>query len=475
MEELRQRILYLRDVTKLSFYQIADQTGISRKKASKIYRGEYRGNGSNRGSSLDKHRSLIASWFVEYPCLKACQVYEWLKERGVAISYPSVALYTKSFRKKKEKVYHQLNFLPGEEAQVDWFFVHHKTLGKLAGFILVLSYSRYLLAHLFPRHSFEFFIEGHLMAFKALKGTSHTLLYDNLKSVVLKLKPEVQHNPRFLEFCRHYGIQIRLCNPGRGNEKGRVERAIRALRGTFFNTANYSSMKTMNQGLHEWVEKKNQAMHRSTRQKPIDLLKEEKLKALPAIQWKNVSIHPPVKTTKTAMIAFDTNAYSVPDYLAGKSLSVHSTPAWVRIYDGDKRVACHPRDFRKHKQITNPLHRSYSHLSAKAKMQRVYEVIKGLDPSVAEFLLKNQSCGEDPQQTAYQIFKLLKKESRTIIVGIVRECLQRKSPRLKTFLSYLNLEPAENAEKVQPQKSELLNISYQPRSLEVYDDETKKS
>ena len=231
----------------------------------------------------------------------------------------------------------------------------------------------------------------------------------------------------------------------------------------------------MNQGLHEWVEKKNQTMHRATRRKPIDLLKEEKLKALPAIQWKNVSIHPPDKTTKTAMITFDTNAYSVPDYLTGKSLSVHSTPALVMIYDGDKRVACHPRDFRRHKQNTNPLHRSYSHLFTKAKMQRVYEVVKGLEPSVAEFLLKNQSCGEDPQQTALQIFKLLKKESRTIIVGIVRECLQRKSPRLKTFLSYLNLEPAENAEKVQPQKSELLNISYQPRSLEVYDDETEKS
>jgi len=175
MEELRQRVLYLRDVTKLSFYQIADQIGISRKKASRIYRGEYQENRRNRSSSLDKHRSLIASWFTEYPSLKACQVYEWLRERGVAISYPSVVQYTKSFRKKKEMVYHQLNFLPGEEGQVDWFFANHKTLGKLAGFILVLSYSRYLFAHLFPRHSFEFFIEGHLKAFKALKGIPHTL------------------------------------------------------------------------------------------------------------------------------------------------------------------------------------------------------------------------------------------------------------------------------------------------------------
>jgi hypothetical protein len=40
---------------------------------------------------------------------------------------------------------------------------------------------------------------------------------------------------------------------------------------------------------------------------------------------------------------------------------------------------------------------------------------------------------------------------------------------LRTFLSYLHREPIE-AEPVQPQKGELLRISYQPRGLEAYDD-----
>lgn len=147
------------------------------------------------------------------------------------------------------------------------------------------------------------------MAFSAMNGIPYSLRYDNLKSVVLKRRPEIQHNPRFLEFCRHYGVEIRLCNPACGNEKGRVERAIRTMRGTFFNNmAGYSSLKAINQGLKSWVDNKNHTIHRATGKRPVDSLREERLKPLPEIPWKNVSIHPPVKTTKTAMMIFDTNS-----------------------------------------------------------------------------------------------------------------------------------------------------------------------
>jgi len=48
----------------------------------------------------------------------------WLvKERGLKISYPAVVKYTRAFRKKVPRAYHQLTFLPGEEAQVDWCYI----------------------------------------------------------------------------------------------------------------------------------------------------------------------------------------------------------------------------------------------------------------------------------------------------------------------------------------------------------------
>ena len=470
-ETVRQMILYLRDILNLSFYQIQDRTGISRKHASRIYRGSCREHSDKkRGFILDKYRSIIAAWFKEHPTLRAQQVHGWLQARGVAISYPAVVKYTRAFRKKVQKAYHPLTFLPGEEAQVDWCCITHPQLGKLYCFVFILSYSRYLCAHVFPRNSFEFFIEGIMMAFSAVKGTPYSVRFDNLSTVVLKRRPEVQYNPRFLEFARHYGIEIRLCNPGAGNEKGRVERAIRTIRETFLNTAEkHSSLKALNQALHEWVDKRNHTVHRATERRPVDLLGEEKLRPLPENPWNNVSVHPPVKTTKTALMVFDTNSYSVPDYLVGKSLSIHSAPDAVKIYDGTTLVASHPRSFQRRAQIINPLHRSYCTLSAKAKMQRIHTVIKDLHPAISDFLVKNQACGEDPQKTAYEIFTLMKSHSRGMLISVASECLTRKSPRLRTFLSLLHREPAE-AEEVLPQNGNLLHISYTPRGLEEYDE-----
>lgn len=469
-ETIKQTILYLRDVLGLSFYQIQDRTGMSRKRASRIYRGSCPDKREKRDLILNEYRPLIAEWFKEHPTLKAQQVHGWLRTRGVKISYPAVVKYTREFRKKVLRAYHPLTFLPGEEAQTDWCFIHHPQLGKLYGFVFILSYSRYLFAQVFARSSFEFFIEGHLMAFSALGGIPYGIRYDNLATVVLKRRPEVQYNPRFLEFSRHYNIEIRLCNPGAGNEKGRVERAIRTLRETFFNTMEkYSSLKALNHALHEWVDNKNQTVHRTTEKKPADLLPEEKLRPLPEKPWNNVLIHPPVKTTKTALMILDTNSYSVPDYLVGKSLSINSTPDTVMIYDGAKQVASHPRSFDRRRQIINPLHRSYGKLSGKAKMQRIHAVIQALHPAISDFLDKNQAYGEDPQKTAYEIFKLMKSHSRGMLISVASECLSKKSPRLRTFLSYLHMEFTE-AETVQPQKGELLNISYKPRGLEEYDE-----
>jgi hypothetical protein len=114
-EVLREKVLYLRDVMKLTFRQIGEQAGISRKSVSLVYKKGYSDRGRPGGSRLDRYSSLIVNWYQEYPRLKAKQVYAWLKERGIEISYPRVAQYTRDLRKKKEKVYHQLTFLPGEE------------------------------------------------------------------------------------------------------------------------------------------------------------------------------------------------------------------------------------------------------------------------------------------------------------------------------------------------------------------------
>lgn len=355
-------------------------------------------------------------------------------------------------------------------AQVDWFFVNHPKVGKICGFAMVLSFSRYLLAHLFPRHSFEFFIEGHLQAFKAIRGVPRALRFDNLRSVVLKRKP-LTYNPAFLEFARYLGIEIRLCNPASGNEKGRVERAIRTLRDGFFNIADHiDSLKALNMALHEWVDQKNSVNHRGTNRIPKEVLKEEKLKPLPVAPWPNCAIHPPKQATKTGRVIFDTNRYSVPETCLAIPLHVRSYVDRIEVYDTKgTKLASHPRSFERNKSVTSPYHRSYGKMSNQAKKDRILAVIQTMDPSVALFLSVNERLGEDIHDSAVKIFRLLKLHSKQTVLSAIREAIDVKNCRIKFVISLLAPRSEHIAEEVSPQRQELLDIDFSPRELSEYE------
>lgn len=428
-----------------------------------------------RGFLLDPHRDLILNWYRDCAALKAVQVYQRLSERGVAVDYTTVVKYTWELRQKpKHRVYWPLEFLPGEEGQVDWFFVDHPKIGRCCGFAMILSFSRYCFAHLFPRHAFEFFIEGHLMALARFGGCPHALRYDNLKSVVLSRSP-LTYNPAFLDFARHFGFEIRLCNPAAGNEKGRVERLIRAIRETFCNeTSRHQSLKALNAGLHEWIERKNSTIHRATDARPADKLKEERLKPLPDGPWNNVVIHPPKKPTKTGLVIFDTNSYSFPDYLGGREIIVHAFVDRVELYTMDqKRIASHPRSFERNKHVINPIHRTVTRLSAPAKRERILAVMRGMDPVMARFFEAHHIVGEEPHFQSAELFALLRMHGKAAVVSAVRESVAHDSPRLSSVRALLEPSSAEPAAEVLPQDPRILDIGYRARSLEDYDDSNR--
>ena len=301
------------------------------------------------------------------------------------------------------------------------------------------------------------------MAFDDFVGLPRALRYDNLKSVVLKREP-LQYNPAFLEFARHYGFEIRLCNPASGNEKGRVERLIRSIRETFLNTADHhQSLAALNQALHQWVREKNETVHRATGAVPSEKKFEETLKSLPGRRWSNALICPPKRPTKTGYMIFDTNLYSIPEYKAHEPLSLHVGVG--RVEGG--RVASHPRSFERKKEITNPLHRSGNRLGDKAKRERIYAVIKNMDQAIADFLEENARAGEDSYQSAYLFFKLLKEQSRGLLLSLAREALLARCCRMKWVLSRLMV-PEPSADPVSPQNASLLVLDYRPRPLEDY-------
>ena len=81
----------------------------------------------------------------------------------------------------------------------------------------------------------ENFLRGHVAAFEAWQRAPRIALYDNLKSTVLERQgTAILFNPTLLSLSVHYHFEPRPVAVARGNEKGRVERAIRYIGDAFF-------------------------------------------------------------------------------------------------------------------------------------------------------------------------------------------------------------------------------------------------
>lgn len=126
---------------------------------------------------------------------------------------------------------------PGEQMQFDWATIR-RGKDRLVMFIATLGWSRASFVHFAEDETLPTLITAMEAAFDSFGGVPKTALTDNMKVVVdqrdaygLGLH---RYNPAFLDFARHCGFAIKLCKPYRAKTKGKVERLVRYVRGSFF-------------------------------------------------------------------------------------------------------------------------------------------------------------------------------------------------------------------------------------------------
>lgn len=465
-ESLQSRARHLHQIEGLSLTQVGQKLGISRKKATRLIRQDDLSRKSP-DSIVSPYERLIRQWYKEYPFLQAIQIMERLKGYGYEGGYTAVKEYTLQFRqKRKGPAYHELEFLPGEEAQVDWM-QRSTPFGTIYGFIYILSYSRYLYAHFYRRSSMEFFLDGHIEALKEIGGIPRRHRYDNLKSVVTTRKPEVTYNARFLDFARHYGFSIHACNPGKANEKGRVERVIRDIE-SFLVVNTFSDIDDLNRRFGLWRVQRNNRVHRTTGSPPAEALQQEKLRALPQIHYKP-SRQEPAAISKTGFVEFDTNRYSVPSQYSNMPCFIFAGTQHIELVVQGRKVATHQRIFDRKQKVEHPAHREkLLNITPHHKHQRIYELMKAMDKAVAHFLLQGQQEGQDPIAVSYELFKLLKGIARETLISAVRSSISISIYRVTYIQGLLGPAGAQN-NPVHPQNPGLLHITYEGRQLSDYD------
>src|SRR5713101_5694859 len=212
-----------------------------------------------RPSLLDPYKAFITATLDQYPRLRATRLFAMLRDRGFAGSVVQLRRYVRAVRPTaRAEAYLRLETLRAEQAQIDWGNFGPIQIGcarrALSCFVLVLSWSRAVYARFALDQTLESFLRGHVEAFAALGGSPRTLLYDNLKSVVLERFGEhIRFHPRLLELAGHYHFAPQPCAVARGNEKGRVERMIQYLRQAFFPARRFTSIDALNAQLAQCI------------------------------------------------------------------------------------------------------------------------------------------------------------------------------------------------------------------------------
>jgi len=301
-------------------------------------------------SILDPFKSYVDARLDNYN-LTASKILTEIKDQGYAGSYGILNKYVQSKKGElRSRAVMRFETLPGEQSQVDWGYFGEfydqkkKKLVKLCCFLMVLGFSRMKFIYFFEKDDADHFLMGHNLAFEFFGGYTREILYDNLKSVVIKRalkQKDSEFNKRFNEYAGFYGFKAVLARPYRPQTKGKVENTVNFVRTNFFAGEEFLSITDINNKAKNCLHRVNNLVHGSTHERPIERLKKENLiKLFKSYDLSKVYYR---KVQTDCHFSFRGNFYSAPPDLVGKEIviKVHDDQDHILLYYRNENVGLH--------------------------------------------------------------------------------------------------------------------------------------
>lgn len=485
-QDIKAKILRYHHVEKWLVGTIASQLGVHHSTVKRVLSetGVNKHQILIQQSMIDPFVPFILEQLKRFPNLTASRLYGMVVERG----YPGGEDHFRSLisfyrPKSPAEAYLRLRTLAGEQGQIDWGHFGHLTIGQakrpLMAFVMVLSYSRKIFLHFFLNARTENFLRGHELAFNYFSGSPRVALYDNLRSAVLDRQGDaVRFNPTLLNFAAHYRFEPRPCAVYRGNEKGRVERAIRYIRDNFFSGRPYSSLDDLNQQARAWCdttasnrpcpEDKSASVHET-------FLKEQPyLIALPDNPYPCDEVET-VSVGKTPYARFDLNDYSVPHTYVRQSIVVHATLDCVSLLDGTTIIARHVRSYDKARQIECEEHiKTLASRKRAARLQRGQDRLTQTIDCAREFLRAAALRGYPLKSITSQLTSLLDDYGASLLEKAMATALAKKVPHPNSVR--IALQTLRDEQQEQPlatfalsKDKRVTEMVVKPHSLNLYD------
>jgi len=416
---LEAKILRYHFVEQWGVNTIARQLGIHHTTVDRVLTqaGLPKAERARRPSIVDPYHPLIIETLAQYPTLSAARLLGMAQARGYTGGVSQFRAHVAQLRPRRPaEAYLRLKTLPGEQGQVDWGHFGHVQIGRakrpLMAFVMVLSFSRQIFLRFYLNQRMDNFLRGHVAAFTAFQGVVRVLLYDNLRSAVLERRGEaIRFHPTLLDLSAHYRFEPRPVAPARGNEKGRVERAIRYIRENFFAGRTWSDLDDLNAQADAWCvgTSAQRPCPEDTDRRVAEVFSDEQahLIALPDNPYPTDE-RVEVRVGKTPYVRFDLNDYSVPHTHVRRTLMVAASLTQVRVLDGETVIATHPRSFDKGQQIEDPAH--VADLVAAKRAARAHRAIDRLAqavPASQDLLRQAAERGTPLARATAQLVQLL--------------------------------------------------------------------
>jgi len=433
-----------------------------------------------RASVVDPFIGFVRQILEQHPHLRATRIYQMVRDRGYGGSVVQLRRTVARLRPQSREPFLQLHTFPGEQAQVDWAHFGYVMVGRakrvLSCFVATLSYSRALHLEFFFDQTMENFLRGHVHAFETWSGQPRVILYDNLKSAVLERRGnQILFHPRLVELSGHYHFSPRPCQVRAGNQKGRVERAIRYVRDSFWAGRTFTTLAECNRQALLW---RDQVAHQrrwpgGDNRTVAEAFAEEQPRLLPP------ALHPfptdrieAVRSHKTIYVRFDLNDYSIPPEVIGRQLTLVASDASVRIVDGSIEIARHARTYDRHQLVLDPAHQE---AVLKMKRKAIHSTPLGrLEQAVPEskpFLDQAFANGESAGAQTSQLMKLLEQYGAAALRRAIAEAVQRNTPRASSVAFLLRRQPPSTPMVLDLSRHpQAQSLDVRPHDLETYDE-----
>lgn len=237
----------------------------------------------------------------------------------------------------------QLVHEPGEEIQWDWLELTETPWGESA-YVLVgaLCCSGRLRAVICEGMTFAHLADAIDGVLRRLGGTARAWRTDRMATVVYPGTDRI--TAEFGQLAKHYGVEVWVCPPRRPQRKGVVEAAIKYVTRSWWRTSPVASLGQAQADLDRW------AVAVSDRRKRPDgaiaeLAAQEPLLALPTTAFPAL-LQTERVVSRTAMVAFEGNRYSVPPGHIGQTVTVRARLGELHVEivsAAGRRIARHRR------------------------------------------------------------------------------------------------------------------------------------